>query len=1182
MDKVVDAINKARSSKDTEATTSEIQDGLTNDELQNILSVTQNEPSFEEIVNDVINKYLVYGGEPESGAQTSTSSEKITAEVVATSVKEVPLKQRLRPRSARKTPFSERKKKINIISNVPYTGIVPAVANLPPAFPEIIVNVPVILQNEVLTFSDLQSIPNVVQIETKTLDNQNDPKNVQQKQTTPKMVLHPNYLESRCKSTPRRQQTHVRILDFDHTPSHRRLLTVKEFSTPSGSGIPMKTPGSAPATIASCQSMMKPEPIAEIQQPAIDDNSNSNSISNTPKVVKSRRQRKIPVSKQEEKPQVKLEDIIKVPDKPFDADDWANLRQQQKALPIDQQQRMVNQEVENILNRKKRKTPKKRGYKKKAPPRKNVKNAKKPIEEPKEIKVEINARTESSTSTEIDENKPLSKMVKTKIKVFSPRKVALKRSPKKSPAKSPKKKKTIVQRSKEKFEAQELKDEVKADNIMAGEANIAEASIVEITEVPIVEITEVSSELNRSDTVQEVATMLTTLSETILAKDNSVKVVDTIDGEVKPQLDSGFATDITMETPMKSFHGSLETPAKTLTPLPNTPNFAIPLDARPFDTPIPKIFPSTSNTILSLVKVCDILTPAYAITPGFKAKTPPKDASPNSGYCSRRTDYSSGSSYYRPDESEDVNHAILGKRRSDRNSQSESDGGCFHSSIPSKFLSSSKKVECPGAMERVKSFTEDQKVHPAPHYTMMEEGLLSESMVTTASDDSDSSSSFTCSTCSTSESDDENTLDKLEKASKTDDSEWHCDDPEIEKEASTSCHSLMNEETGEVRFPLRNWITPKKIEIKDDEDMRKETDKIKNLLNKGDARCGLSMQVERERVHREMEAIKQRTLVKIKNESAALKGRQPVQYKKPIVRVTKPAEAPKSRISRKEQILQDSFVVQEKAIPTTLKLNLSSSSRRKSATPRKAIAINTLPQQTKKKKSKSPTKVARVSLESVNDNAIMPEDTPSLKISSSFESTLEDESASTVIAKQSPAKPVVTEEGSNTFQRSLIEQGFEKNEAKELQIELVDKLEKPSEEPPKEDSDESSDDESEDENELCLTDEIEKNAFALSEPKNILPCIPPLSQELHILKMILRIDDRSVMLSDSGILDLFSEEPVEEVKPKAKSSPKKVFEDKRQLKANGKESPNKNGKVKSARKSDVRWDQSNVVTVHDK
>lgn len=53
VDKVVDIINRTRSAKENEPTTSkEIQEnGLTNDDLHDILSKTQNDPSFDEIVN---------------------------------------------------------------------------------------------------------------------------------------------------------------------------------------------------------------------------------------------------------------------------------------------------------------------------------------------------------------------------------------------------------------------------------------------------------------------------------------------------------------------------------------------------------------------------------------------------------------------------------------------------------------------------------------------------------------------------------------------------------------------------------------------------------------------------------------------------------------------------------------------------------------------------------------------------------------------------------------------------------------------------------------------------------------------------------------------------------------------------------------------------------------------------
>lgn len=1200
---------------------------MTEEYLQNVLSETQNDPSFDEIVNQIVDNYL-YGPEPnqDAGAHTSStsSSEKPSPVSKASTALDIPIKQRLRPRSERKIPLSERKKKINIISNEPYTGIVPAAANLQPIIstleepdPPDPTQIVLFVQNGIEMIPVLQgittattsssSIINSVQLDslvttTSTVIypsmSQNQVPNFEleteatgkvedgaqiEKEMTPKHVQGTSFLESKCNSSPRRKATHVRILDFAHTPSHRRLPTLLEHSTPTGSGIPQKTPGSAPATIKAWISNAKvqdeDQKENEPQQPKLavideNSNSNSNSISNTPKVVKNPRRRKIAVTKKEKATKAKsaepeLED--------FTLNDWMMMRKQSQTLQIDQQLRLANQEVEKV-NYKLRKSPKKRSIKKKATPAKKCK--KKAFASPDEQKEIGDVKVESSTSTEFDENKPLSTM---KFKITSPRKVAsLKKAPKRK--RSPPDQKLEALDESKKQEQETVVETVTEENMA----------------------TEISSELNRSDTVQEVATILTTISETILANDSVVKAADVSETDGKAQMDSGIE-NLLLETPFKGPFLSFDTPFKdhTLTPLPNTPRFAIPLGSTSQETPAPKIFSSNSNTVLSIVKVCDILTPTFAITPGFKVTPLKDDVSPTSGgYSSRKTDYSSCSSYYKPDESEDININALVSQKIERHSQSESDGGCVHMK-PLK----TRKIDCPGAIERVKSFTDEQKDLPTPHCTMMEEGILSESMVTTCTDDSSSSSSsFTCSTCSTDPSDDEYLVEILNKEPiKTDeDTDGDFQLPKLENESPKS-KILMNEKTGEVRFPLRNWITPKKIEINEQQARIEDTNKIKSLLNTNDPRRGISIEEERKKKQAEMEIVKKRTLEKLRGDSMMTQSKTQPKYKKSNIKNFKlPAEdlKPLQPPSRKEQILQNNHM-KERTKPTPLRLISSRRTPRKNAAPRKTIVIDDLPREPspiKKKKylksevaGKSPVKVVRLSLESVSDNAIMPEDSASLNISSSFNSNFEDESADTVV-KISPAKAVVIDEGSNTFQRTLIAQGFNKDEAKDLQTKLVDKIEEKEEkteekeaaekvpvmvpvEDSKENEDEiSSDDDDNEECDFFLADANEKHVFLHQESENIQPGVPSIAQ-IKINPVIACVDDLTITLKDSGMMDLFSMPPGDD----KKSSPKKSSNDKKisQKSANGKELeeelPNKNGKSKSSRKSnEMRWDQSKL------
>ncbi|CRK96463.1 CLUMA_CG009920, isoform A [Clunio marinus] len=1186
-DKIADLINSTMNAKETEPTTSKnCQENngnvFTDEDLERILSETQNDPSFEEIINDIVFTY-----ENQTNVQPPASVEPSTSSLVENSllddVEEVPLKRRLRPRSERSAvkTQSARKKKINIISNEPYNGIVPAVANLSPVslseeqsteLPQMLIQMPLFVQNGNEMIPVMQNIPSSVvesssgiielSLETFTtaqavINNETEyttataTMNIEkvvnienQQESTPKFTNFTNFPSlhaSKCNSTPRRKASHIRILNFNETPGNRRLSSIKEFQTPSDAGIVRTTPGSAPQFLHSLGKANNDDG-NEKKEVLIDENSNSNSnsISNTPKVIKNLRGRKISVAKKEEKETKTSPSFLEN----LTYNDTKKMRN----LPIDQQMRLLNQIKEDIVMKEmKRQSPKK----KKTNRKKEVSNAKEKIKGKTKTPKKV-AKVEKSPSTDSDENRPLSKM---KFKIASPRKM--------TPKKSVKKK---------------------------------EKKIVE--EPPV--------ELNRSDTVQEVATILIDLSATTSSHltENVVQVA----AETNKKLEDENQNLQDLITPIKD---SLETPFKidALTPLPNTPRFAIPLTTSSLhETPITKVIVNSLSTITttSLAKACDILTPSFPITPGSKF-TPPKDVvdgspSASSVYSTRRTDYSSCSSYYKPDETEEVDLNSFPSRR-----HSESDGNCCVNERRIKVVGSARKVECPGAMERVKSFTEDSKELPTPHYTMMDEGVLSESVMTTATDDSsNSSSSFTCSTCSTDDSSDDNIVEKLDKAEKNveeKDSEWQCDD--LEKQTASCSSSIVDERTGEVRFPLRNWMTPKKIdelpsnhqEIKKKAEEEKETNKIKLMLNEKSKVSVMSVEEQHKLRLKENEAVKQRTLQKIRKESAAINARSFPKMKKSNVKSFKlPAESvPRSVVgmSRKDHILQQNLT--ERPRPTPLKL-ISSSSRRKNATPRKTIVIDELPRQPspiKKKKSTtkaekpSPVKIeSQLLLENATDNAMMPEDALGLNLSSSFNSSFEDESICTVVKKPSEESTTIIEEGSNTFQRSLIAQGFEKIEAKELQTELVDKLEKIPEPPALEveaaasESDDDDDDESESEEELelCTAEANERNVFHHEESDNCHLHIPSLLP-MKISTMILKFEEQTVTLSDSGEFDLFTMEPnpvVNLIKSKHKKSPTKKLNgnqnhQSKKTKSPTKESPSKSEKSK---KSQTKKDQT--------
>jgi hypothetical protein len=382
---LADLINKTRSAKELESPeASTSQNALTQTDVQDILSKTEHENDFEDILKEVIGKYLEPSDEIRGNdVQSSSSSPSKDSE---TKPEEIPIKQRLRPRSAKKTlAQSEKKKKqqkVNIISNEIYTGPLPICLNLPqtdpvvtqPQMEPLIVSlIPIMPQSFIPIQSALPQIPvpstslqivekstenlvletQEVQVTVTEFDKENKPS--EKAQQTPKLnPINASFLESKCKSTPRRKATHVRILDFNQTPSAARLSTIKEFSTPL-SGIKMETPGSAPASISvQTQKISKVEKIEETIE-IIDESSNSTSISNTPKVAKNRRRRKIEID-------TKKADETPSKEPPMTREEWDKMRAQQKSLTVDERMRLLFQESEVKVghDKKRRKTPKKK------------------------------------------------------------------------------------------------------------------------------------------------------------------------------------------------------------------------------------------------------------------------------------------------------------------------------------------------------------------------------------------------------------------------------------------------------------------------------------------------------------------------------------------------------------------------------------------------------------------------------------------------------------------------------------------------------------------------------------------------------------------------------------------------------------------------------------------------------
>ncbi|CAO1385010.1 unnamed protein product [Diamesa tonsa] len=1054
--KMVELINKTLNAKELEGTDNQkastsktANDGenecLTNEDLENIMSLTQNDPNYDEIVQEVIDKYLCE--EFPTTAKTSTpnlttiASNKEAIEPVKTpTILEVPIKERLRSRSAKKinVKVKKTKKKINIISDEVLTQNVPENVEsqnfcLNPTDnlqcqqllqePQLLINMPIYLQNglEMLPFLTTGSYNETTAISVPFTIDQNmifpvttiphdivtqteqplteepiveeqlvEPKTdeVEHKEDTPKRTMSANYLQSKSKSTPRRKATHVRTLDFTSniTPtrflSKKRMSTIQEFTTPH-SAIRLSTPGSAPATINA--SKIKKHPVVPNAVPTpiltpevlIDDNSMCNSISNTPKVVKNPRScaRKLSNSSEDSEQKMlmkKLElkretvKVKKVDQKHFSLDDWNQLRSVSKSKSWDQHIRSINSNAADTVTKpnRSRKTPRKNQRQKKG---KTLSPEGEPEKENDAQNVEVPAadvENEASDESKVTEVSTDSKDL-MKFRIASPRKAALK-----SPAKKPK---SLPQRAIEIIELPERKKVsppkkkkklVKVPIKKAAKVKFSD-SIAEAIEVAL------KNKPEPSDTTQEAAATLTELSTTILSEvtttPNENPMVRTIS--------QTFNMASLLETPFKS----------ELLTIPNTPRFAIPLTLT-HETPFPKamVTKSTNGDAISVVKNCDIQTPSFPITPGFSG-TPRSgnEGSPTGeGYTSRKTDYSSCSSYYKPDDSEEpvVKQDSMTKYRqnSDRNSESDV------STHAAKLKNSAKKVDCPGVIERVKSFSEDQNTIPMPHYTMLNgDSLLNESFMNkvtsdTSSSDSSSSSSDSDSSCSSSSSSDSSDdeadttvksrnssiMKELELAASTDDkdSDWKCD-TDIEKEIEGvlgHCSNALVDEEGEVRFPLRSWITPKKVELPHEPEKKPNIPSAKTLERRKSLYHAKPTE-ERSSALTELEEKRKRTLEKLRKDVPTTSSRalgKVEKLKRANVKAYKiPASNEHEVVSNKDKILQRSNT--ERPRPTPLKL-IPSTSKRKNATPRKIVYLDKIP-------TLSPTK--RANFKRVMNNA---------------------------------------------------------------------------------------------------------------------------------------------------------------------------------------------------------------------
>ncbi|XP_067639277.1 serine-rich adhesin for platelets [Eurosta solidaginis] len=360
----------------------------------------------------------------------------------------------------------------------------------------------------------------------------------------------------------------------------------------------------------------------------------------------------------------------------------------------------------------------------------------------------------------------------------------------------------------------------------------------------------------------------------------------------------------------------LETPFKAPTPsneIPPTPGIPL-LDTPAAKLDVPTELHSTSYLFGSLTK-SDLETPQLsAITPGLRF-TPfgsSRDVTPRS--TAPATDYSSGGSYYKPDESDDLDKNLdkilkdSGQKRkeevesrtkahvehsndvvAEKTTNVEQKEGAFCVEIPAEKL----RVE-PIVLKRVKSFgaegTENSEggttaLNINPHYTLVselpeicaeEESSNNSSTLSNSSSSStdSSSSSSSLSLHSVAESLEEGevsssvvenlhktpdklslSLDNLSTISSTEDEEW-------QKLAVTEEeNSQLVSNDGEVRYPVRSWLTPSKVDKQTPADETREsalptTIKVTVPLKSAEKRNRLEDDLQRKR-ERMMEKLKQ-------------------------------------------------------------------------------------------------------------------------------------------------------------------------------------------------------------------------------------------------------------------------------------------------------------------------------------
>lgn len=272
----------------------------------------------------------------------------------------------------------------------------------------------------------------------------------------------------------------------------------------------------------------------------------------------------------------------------------------------------------------------------------------------------------------------------------------------------------------------------------------------------------------------------------------------------------------------------LETPFKGESSL-GYSGFTQPLPVE--DTPLTKILRSLTKQNIGH---SDIKTPSFAITPGGNS-TPSKGfeiLTPNSGNYSRPTDYSSSSSYYRPDESGDVydsSNAVVRKFRTESETE-----------MKTSFLAVEKNVEDPSIISTSLKTIEKDNQNQEMITTKAVDGIGNNQMNVSSSSSSSSTSNYSSSSSASSMNESNDNDNKITNKSH-DKSRSNEENIPVQNKTSNLTNKPADKQPSTTsRYPIRTGKIPKKLEpfvvdekkARDQQELEKKRLRVQEKINK--------------------------------------------------------------------------------------------------------------------------------------------------------------------------------------------------------------------------------------------------------------------------------------------------------------------------------------------------------------